>query len=86
MVLKSFFFKQLEELNKMLNGEWLIKRLEPCSDKQAYHIQRILNIPMEKVKILNKAQATEFLNAAWGEYQDQTTDEIYNFYKNKLNK
>lgn len=81
---EKFLLKQLEELNKMLDGEWMIKRLEPCSDKQAFHIQRILNIPMEKVKILNKAQATEFLNAAWDKFPNQTTDEIYNFYQTKL--
>lgn len=81
---EKFLLKQLEELNKMLNGEWLMKRLEPCSDKQAYHIQRILNIPMEKAKILNKTQAAEFLSTAFDGYPDQMTDEIYNFYKTKL--
>lgn len=82
---EKFLLLQLEALNKMLNGEWMMKRLEPCSDKQAFHIQKILNIPMEKVKILNKAQASEFLNAAWDDFPNETMDEIYNFYQTKLN-
>lgn len=75
---EEFYKKQYDELKRRHEGEWMVERLSPCSEKQSKYVQECLGVTPEVASKLNKTQASELLSEYW---DDCTNDKVIEYYK-----